>query len=130
MPQRIHVDNGTEFTSRALDHWAYWNHMALDFSRPGKPVDNAFVEAFNATVRQECLSRDWFTSIEDAQMILDTWRHDYANVRPHSSLGQQTPAQFRAGGNVTSARQRLRNLQPSGSGSGCGPISEISLNAP
>ena len=57
LPQRIHVDNGTEFTSRALDHWAYCNHVALDFSRPGKPVDNAFVEAFNATLRRECLSQ-------------------------------------------------------------------------
>ncbi len=86
--------------------------MALDFSRPGKPVDNAFVEAFNATVRRECLSQHWFTSLEDAQMILDAWRHDYNNVRPHSSLGQQAPAHFRLGGNVTSARQRLQNLQP------------------
>ena len=76
LPQRIHVDNGTEFTSRALDHWAYWNRVALDFSRPGRPVDNAFVEAFNATVRRECLSQHWFTSIEDAQTILDTWRDD------------------------------------------------------
>ena len=112
LPQGIRVDNGTEFTSRALDHWAYWNQVALDFSRPGKPVDNAFIEAFNATLRRECLSQHWFTSLEDAQMTLNAWRQDYNNVRPHSSLGQQAPAHFGSGGNVTSARHRLRNLQP------------------
>ena len=57
LPQRIRVDNGTEFTSKALDAWAYWNHVELVFSRPGKPVDNAFAESFNATVRRECLSQ-------------------------------------------------------------------------
>ena len=73
-----------EFTSRALDHRAYWNQVALDSEWPGKPVDNAFVEAFNATVRRECLSQPWFTSLEDAQMTLHVWRHDYNNVRPTS----------------------------------------------
>ena len=111
-PQGIRVDNGTEFTSRALDHWAYWNQVALDFSRPGKPVDNAFIEAFNATLRRECLSQHWFTSLEEVQRILEAWRHDYNNVRPHSNLGQQAPADFGSGGDVASARHRLRNLQP------------------
>ena len=67
-------DNGTEFTSRALDHWAYWNKVKLDFSRPGKPTDNPFIEAFNRILRRECLSQHWFTSLADAQDSLDRWR--------------------------------------------------------
>ena len=63
LPARIQVDNGTEFTSRSLDHWAYWNKVELDFSRPGKPSDNAFIESFNATARRECLSQHWFMSL-------------------------------------------------------------------
>jgi putative transposase len=87
LPQRIRVDNGTEFTSKALDHWASWNQIQLDFSRPGKPTDNAFIEAFNGTVRRECLSAHWFTSVADANRILSAWRDDYNNARPHSRLG-------------------------------------------
>ncbi len=98
LPQRICVDNGTEFTSKALDHWAYWNHVQLDFSRPGKPVDNCFIESFNATLRRECLSQHWFTSVDDAQRTLDAWRDDYNNTRPHGTLGQLPPARYRAGG--------------------------------
>jgi len=97
-PERIRVDNGTEFTSKALDHWAYWNRVELDFSRPGKPGDNAFIEAFNGTLRRECLSQHWFLSIAEAQRILDEWKDDYNKHRPHRSLAGQTPAQFRAAG--------------------------------
>ena len=87
MPKRIRVDNGTEFTSKALDHWAYWNHVELDFSRPGKPADNAFIEAFNGTLRRECLSQHWFTDLDEVQGVLGHWRDDYNNHRPHSALG-------------------------------------------
>jgi putative transposase len=103
LPQRIRVDNGTEFTSKALDAWAYWNRVELVFSRPGKPVDNAFAESFNATVRRECLSRHWFTSLEDAEGFLRRWRTEYNNERPHSSLGHRTPAQYRAENKGTQA---------------------------
>ena len=109
LPDRIRVDNGTEFTSRALDHWAYWNQVELDFSRPGKPVDNAFVEAFNGTVRRECLSQHWFTSLEDAQRTLDAWREDYNNVRPHGSLANESPAGYRKGGHFVPDRDRIEN---------------------
>src|SRR5262249_23000354 len=68
-------------------HWAYWNQVQLDFSRPGKPVDNAFIEAFNASLRRECLSQHWFLSVEDAQRTLDLWKEDYNNNRPHSEVG-------------------------------------------
>jgi putative transposase len=97
LPKQIRVDNGTEFTSKALDAWAYWNHVELVFSRPGKPVDNAFAESFNATVRRECLSQHWFREVKNAQEILERWRDDYNNERLHSSLGLKTPAQYRAG---------------------------------
>jgi putative transposase len=90
-PQRIKVDNGPEFISKDLDRWAYWNHVQLDFSRPGRPSDNALVEAFNARLRQECLNQHWFMSLEDAQEKLATWREEYNTERPHSSLGYRTP---------------------------------------
>ena len=76
LPEMISVDNGTEFTSRALDHWAYWNKVQLNFSRPGKPGDNPHIEAFNSVVRRECLSQHWFIDLEDAQNELDRWRLD------------------------------------------------------
>ena len=97
LPSVISVDNGTEFTSKSLDHWAYWNRVKLDFSRPGKPTDNAHVEAFNSLVRRECLSQHWFTDLEDAQRVLHRWRADYNNFRPHGSLARSTPADFAAG---------------------------------
>ena len=98
LPSIIQCDNGTEFTSTALDHWAYWNRVQLDFSRPGKPVDNSVCEAFNGSLRRECLTRHWFASLLEAQTELSTWRADYNNLRPHTSLGLQSPAQYRASG--------------------------------
>jgi putative transposase len=109
LPARIRVDNGTEFTSRALDHWAYWNQVELDFSRPGKPVDNAFIESFNATVRRECLSQHWFSGLEDAQRTLGAWKEDYNNARPHGSLANESPARYRRGGHFVPDRSRLEN---------------------
>lgn len=111
LPQRIHVDNGTEFTSKALDRWAYGNQVELDFSRPGKPTDNPFIEAFNATLRRECLSQHWFLSLQDTQATLDRWKEDYNNTRPHSSLDNQPPAHFRAGGAFIPDRNRLSKLR-------------------
>ncbi len=96
LPESIHVDNRTEFTSKVFDQWAYANRVKLDYSRPGKPTDNAFIESFNAQLRRECLSQHYFSSIIDARVELDAWREEYNNRRPHGSLGQRTPAQFRA----------------------------------
>lgn len=109
-PKRIRVDNGTEFTSKALDRWAYWNRVELDFSRPGKPADNAFIEAFNASLRRECLSQHWFLSLEEAQRILEAWRMDYNNVRPHSALANRAPSWHGQGGYFVPDRNRLQNL--------------------
>jgi putative transposase len=96
-PEMIQCDQGTEFTSMAMDHWAYWNRIQLDFSRPGRPGDNARNEAFNGTVRRECLSQHYFMDLEEAQQILEDWRLDYNNTRPHGSLEQIPPAEFKAG---------------------------------
>jgi putative transposase len=96
LPAVITVDHGTEFTSRALDHWAYRNGVKLDYIRPGKPTDNGFIESFNARVRQECLSQHYFSSIAEARLVIAAWREDYNSARPHSALGQRTPAEFRA----------------------------------
>lgn len=93
-PRRIRLDNGPEFISRDLDLWAYANGVVLDFSRPGKPTDNAFIEAFNSRCRQECLNQHWFLSMADAQVKLEAWREHYNHARPHSSIGNLTPIEF------------------------------------
>ena len=93
-PWSITVDHGPEFQSRALEDWAYRRGVQLDFIRPGKPVENAFIEAFNGRLRDECLNVHQFTSIADAQAIIEAWRVDYNQRRPHSSLGHLTPNEF------------------------------------
>jgi putative transposase len=93
-PKLIRVDNGPEFVSRSLDWWAYWNGVELDFSRPGTPTDNAIIESFNGRLRQECINQHWFLSLEEAQEELDSFRDDYNQERPHSSLGNRTPEEF------------------------------------
>jgi putative transposase len=93
-PQRIHCDNGPEFVSMHLDQWAYWMRVKLDFSRPGRPSDNAFCESFNNRVRQELLNPNWFTSLADARTRAAEWRRDYNTNHPHSSLGNLAPEEF------------------------------------
>lgn len=93
-PGMIRVDNGPEFISKALDKWAYENTVTLDFSRPGKPTDNAFIESFNGSFRDECLNVNWFQSLGDARAKIETWRKEYNEFRPHSSLGDLTPRDF------------------------------------
>jgi len=93
-PKVIRVDNGPEFISKDLDLWAYWNQVKLDFIRPGKPTDNAYIESFNGKLRKECLNENWFLSLKDAQEKIDAWKQDYNTHRPHSSLGNQTPSEF------------------------------------
>lgn len=93
-PKSIRLDNGPEFISKSLDFWAYQNSVTLDFSRPGKPTDNAFIESFHGRLRDECLSVNWFLSLEDARAKISSWRKDYNEFRPHSSLGGKTPSEF------------------------------------
>ena len=93
-PKTISIDNGPEFTSKRLDQWAYLNGVELDFSRPGKPTDNAMIEAFNARLRAECLNESWFLSLEDAREKIEGWRRHYNGERPHSALGNLAPEAF------------------------------------
>lgn len=90
-PMMIRVDQGTEFVSRDLDLWAYARGVTLDFSRPGKPTDNAFIEAFNSRFRAECLNAHWFMSLEDARQKMEAWRRYYNEERPHGAIGQKAP---------------------------------------
>ena len=94
LPSNIVVDNGPEFISNAMDEWAYNREVKLHFIRPGKPVDNAFMESFNARLREECLNLNWFRSIEHARRVIEEWRIDYNEKRPHSSIGFMTPKEF------------------------------------
>lgn len=95
-PRAIRVDNGPEFVSKALDKWAYENGVTLDFSRPGKPTDNAFVESFNGRLRDECLNTNWFLSLADARAKIEAWRREYNESRPHTALGWLTPMEYAA----------------------------------
>jgi putative transposase len=92
LPERLAIDNGPEFISKALDTWAYQHGVGLEFSRPGKPTDNAFAESFNGRFRDECLDQHWFASLEEARQTIEAWRVDYNTERPHRALGQQAPA--------------------------------------
>ena len=88
------MDNGSEFASKALDAWAYDHGVKLDFIRPGIPVENAVIESFNGRFRDECLNAQVFVSLHDARQKIETWRIDYNEHRPHSSLGDLTPREF------------------------------------
>jgi len=101
LPKAITVDHGTEFTSKSLDEWAWNNGVKLDFIRPGKPTENAFIESFNGRLRDECLNVNEFVSIEDARQRIEIWRQDYNQHRPHSSLGHLTPNEFAMQGQET-----------------------------
>ena len=90
-PKMIRVDNGSEFISRDLDLWAYANDVTLDFSWPGKPTDNAYIESFNGKFRAECLNQHWFLTLDDARQKMEEWRRDYNEVRPHSAIGNKPP---------------------------------------
>ena len=94
VPEVISVDNGSEFTSRVLDEWAYLRGVKLHFIRPGKPSENGHIESFNGRFRDECLNTHLFKSLADAQDKIEHWRNDYNNWRPHSSIGNLTPREF------------------------------------
>ena len=103
-PRVIRVDQGTEFVSRDMDLWAYQKGVILDFSRPGKPTDNAFIEAFNGRLRAECLNTHWFMSMPDAYEKLESWRRDYNEQRPHGAIGNKTPISLAFSDFVTSPK--------------------------
>jgi putative transposase len=94
LPLSITVDHGPEFESQVLDEWAYRRRVQLNFIRPGKPVENAYIESFNARFRDECLNEHWFMTLGHARQVIENWRIEYNTERPHSSLGNLTPEQF------------------------------------
>jgi putative transposase len=94
-PQEIVLDNGPELTSKALDQWAYQRGVSLRFIEPGRPVQNAYIESFNGRLRDECLNEHWFVSLPAARRTIEEWRIDYNRHRPHSSLGNRSPEEFR-----------------------------------
>ena len=96
LPESITVDNGSEFCSRALEAWAMTHEVQLCFIRPGRPVENGFIESFNGRLRDECLNVEWFTSLDDARQKLAKFREHYNQQRPHSALADRTPAAFAA----------------------------------
>lgn len=106
LPQKIRVDNGTEFTSKCLDQWAYLRGVRLEFSRPGNSTDNGLIEAFNGQLRAECLNENWFLSLDDAKEKVGSWRRHYNHDRPHSALGNLAPKEFTA----PSLNQQLAQL--------------------
>ena len=93
-PKTIRLDNGPEFISKDLDLWAFMKGVTLDFSRPGKPTDNAFIESLNGKFRAECLNVNWFLSLDEARRKCEAWRRDYNEVRPHSAIGNKVPMEL------------------------------------
>lgn len=93
-PKELTIDNGPEYTSVTLEAWADRHQVVLHFNRPGKPTDNPFIESFNGKFRDECLNENWFLSVADARRIIERWRREYNEERPHSSLGYLTPIEF------------------------------------
>lgn len=111
LPNVITVDNGPEFAGKALDAWAYQNHIKLHFIRPGKPVENAYIESFNGRFRDECLNENLFRTMEEARVVIEAWRCDYNCHRPHSSLGNLTPEEYANQDRVRQPEPRNPNLQ-------------------
>jgi putative transposase len=94
VPESITVDNGSEFASKAMDAWSYQYGVHLEFIRPGKPVDNGYIESFNGRLRDECLNVETFFDLSDVREKLERWRLDYNQARPHSALGDRSPEEF------------------------------------
>ena len=94
LPETITVDNGPEFAGMVLDAWAYRRGVQLRFIQPGKPVQNAYIESFNGKLRDECLNEHWFSNLDEAKRLIESWRKDYNTVRPHSALGDLSPEEF------------------------------------
>jgi putative transposase len=93
-PETVFCDNGAEFTGQIVDLWAYTHKVSMDFSRPGTPTDNAHIESFNGTLRDEFLNVNWFQSIDEAKELCEAWRRDYNESRPHMAHNGKTPAEF------------------------------------
>ena len=109
-PRSITLDNGSEFTGRAMEIWAIQNGVQLSFIRPGRPVENGFIESFNGRLRDECLNVEWFTSLEEARRQLALWRDHYNYRRPHSALDDRSPSVFAALHGARTTRSALHDV--------------------
>lgn len=116
-PVSITVDNGSEFCSRAMEAWAYHHQVELDFIRPGKPVENGYIESFNGRLRDECLNTEAFFALADVREKLETWRQDYNRVRPHSALDDCAPEVFATQWRITAPPAPTTALAEKGSSS-------------
>jgi putative transposase len=94
LPEVITMDNGPEFAGKALDEWAYWKGVKLNFIRLGKPIENAYAESFNGRLFDECLNTNWLMNLKHPREVIEDWRRDYIDVRPHSSLNNLTPMEY------------------------------------
>jgi putative transposase len=112
LPLAIQADNGPELRGRMLDQWAYEHGVRLQFIEPGKPVQNAHIESFNARLRDECLNEHVFVSLDDARHKIETWRIQYNRERPHSSLGNLTPEEFAAQASTEGNSALARTARP------------------
>ncbi len=112
LPKAITVAHGTEFTSKALDEWAYRRGIELDVIRPGKPVENALIESFNGRLRDECLNVNSFESVAHAQVLIEAWRRDDHDHRPHGALGHLTPSEYAAQGQTHGSEVAELQLAP------------------
>ena len=138
LPLQIRSDNGPEFISKAVEQWTYEHGVEWHFIEPGKPIENAYIESFNARFRDECLNENWFINLADARQKIEAWRQDYNQRRPHSALGYRTPEEFRqlaqtnCGNDAGYARlENATRLPHSHSSDGCYPDSKsVTLSNP
>jgi putative transposase len=112
-PRAIRTDQGPEFTGRALDQWAYRNGVDLKLIQAGKPTQNAYIESFNGKFRDECLNEHWFATLAEARVLINEWRRDYNERRPHSALDYLTPSEFAARARTTSSCERVKTMENS-----------------
>ena len=112
-PRAIRTDQGPEFTGRALDQWAYRNGVDLKLIQAGKPTQNAYIESFNGKFRDECLNEQWFATLAEARVLINEWRQDYNERRPHSALDYLTPSEFAARARTTSSCERVKTMENS-----------------
>jgi putative transposase len=128
LPLAIQADNGPELRGRTLDQWAYEHGVRLQFIEPGKPVQNAHIESFNARLRDECLNEHVFVSLDDARHKIETWRIQYNRERPHSSLGNLTPEEFAAQASAEGSAALARTARPAqrqlATAVQCAPVSD------
>jgi len=109
LPDAIRVDHGPEFVCDAVRQWCQRKKVELDYIEPGKPMQNGHVESFNGKLRDECLNTHWFTSLRQARNIIESWRTDYNEARPHSALGYATPKEFASRSSTPFAVELLGN---------------------